>query len=130
MPVQQHRNKPAPHSVAISETYNGPIPHPVLFQQYGATLQSAPERILSMAEDEAKHRRGMELEEAAHQRYMDRRVVIHELTGLLIGGMVAVGAFALSAYTFYLHMPVQGSILGTASIVSLAGVFVYGSRRK
>jgi uncharacterized membrane protein len=44
------------HAAAVEEQFSGPIPHPNILESYNRILPGAAERILSMAEEEQKHR--------------------------------------------------------------------------
>lgn len=62
-PVQQgiHNQVSLPSRVTqVTQTFEGPIPHPTLLSQYDALVPGAAERILTMAESEAAHRHSLE----------------------------------------------------------------------
>jgi uncharacterized membrane protein len=45
----------------IAESFSGPIPHPYIIEGYEKVLPGSADRILSMAETQAKHRQDLEI---------------------------------------------------------------------
>ncbi len=69
--------------VAMSQTYEGPLPTPADFSAYKDALPSAPERIMVMAEDEQRYR-----------QKINNKVVnlgaVESLCGMLIAFIVVI----------------------------------------
>lgn len=101
--------------------FAGPLPPPEIFQGYENTLAGAADRILTMTEGEAAHRRSME------KRVVTFDVVMQGM-GLIFGLIVALACIAGGVWCILDGHPVSGSLLGGTTIISLVGVFVYGSR--
>ncbi|WP_300162035.1 DUF2335 domain-containing protein [Solidesulfovibrio sp.] len=108
--------------IAAIASYSGPLAHPSFVKGYEEILPGAAERILTMAEAEGKHRREQESK------------VIHcevrcKTTGLWLGFAIGMLAIAGSCAVAIFASPLAGTTLGIGSIASLAGVFVYGSKK-
>jgi len=106
----------------VSAMYSGPIPPASELQGYEQIVPGAADRIIALAEGEAEHRRKQE-ERMVSSSCGDSRL------GLWLGffmGLAALGTSAIIArYDAY-----AGSAIAFASIGSLVGVFVYGSRQQ
>lgn len=103
--------------------FSGPLPSSEEMQGYEQAHPGAADRILSMAEGEANHRRKME-----------RKVVnldtMEHVVGLIFGLVVALAGIGGGVWCVLAGQALAGSVLAGATIVSLVGVFVYGSRMK
>ncbi len=108
---------------AIRASYSGPIPPAEELQAYEQVIPGAADRIITMAEEEANHRRKME-DKMVDSSCGDSRL------GLWLGFWVSLAALGLSGFIAYFSSPTAGSLLALASITSLVGVFVYGSRQQ
>jgi uncharacterized membrane protein len=104
-------------------SYQGPLPPAAQLEQYERTLPGAADRIMTAFEKQVDHRHRME------DRY-SKAACRDSTTGLWAGFIITLVALAASAVLIYLDKTVGGTILGTTSLGSLAGVFVYGSKVK
>ena len=105
------------------ESFEGPLPPPAVLEGYERVLPGSAERILRMAEQQAEHRRVVltTLVEADTSRAR---------WGLWLGAAVAV-AFILATTAMVLAgQTVAGTIVATADLLGIVGVFVYGARRR
>lgn len=104
-------------------TYIGALPHPDILEAYERLVPGSAERLLAMAEQQATHRMGLE-----------KRVVDHEVDqakgGLAAGLLVTMGMEVISGILVFKGYPAQAIALGGASLVALAGVFIYGTRSR
>ena len=50
-----------PGTIEVTETFSGPLPHPDLLRKYDSTMPGSAERIFRYVEQEAEHRRVLEL---------------------------------------------------------------------
>ncbi|TAF75565.1 MAG: DUF2335 domain-containing protein [Bacteroidetes bacterium] len=102
----------------ISRHYSGIIPPPEFMSHYAEINPDFPNRILSLTENEGKHRQQME-----------RKIVnfsfISEMAGI-VSGLFAVAMVCLLCYYFIeQNNPKEASHVAIAVIVGLAGVFVF-----
>lgn len=131
---EKHRSsdaESAPHTsnqpvkqASFTAQYQGPLPLPAHLEEFERILPGAAERILSMVEKQSAHRQ--EIEKTVI-RGDSRRSWI----GLFVGGFLAmtciVGGLLLASYG---EQPAAGTTIATASVVGLAGVFVYGTHSR
>lgn len=105
------------------EQYQGLLPHPKILDEYDQIVPGAAERIIRMAEDQAKHRQDLE-----------KMVIGSDTTdsnaGLKFGFILALLAIICGTSCILYGYSVSGGIMGGGAVPSLAGVFVYGSRQR
>lgn len=101
--------------------HTGPIPSPDVFKAYGEVLQDAPDRILRMAEDEAKGRRDREM-------WKVKGDVILAPLGVVCGFAIGVTTVIAGASVVMAGHDLAGFGLGGTGLASLVGVFIYGTR--
>jgi uncharacterized membrane protein len=106
-------------------TYVGPIPLPAMLKQFDEICPGEANRILRLAEDQARHR--MALEKKVVESDIRRSWAGLGAGTLVSGMMITFGYSAIMA-----GYGVAGGTLATAAVVGLASVFVYGtnSQRK
>jgi len=98
------------------------LPAPEDLERYGQVVPDGAERIMRMAENEAKHRQA--LENSLHQQEFAwlRR-------GQWMGFVIALAGFAASAWLGSVGSHWPAGLLGTGTLLSLVAVFVLGRRR-
>jgi uncharacterized membrane protein len=96
-----------------------PLPPPEQLRSYEEVLPGSADRILSMAERQANHRQDLERTtvEGGNRR---------SWWGLWIGGGIVLAVLALSGVLISEGHGLEGTVLGSVDLASLAGVFVYG----
>lgn len=104
-----------------SVTFSGPIPSPDNFERYNNILPGAAARILTMAENQSKHRLEIEKLVILSNIEKEKRAQHYGLT-IGISGIIGAVICILGGY------PAAGAILGSTSIAGLATVFVVGKR--
>lgn len=108
-------------SVQKATSFSGPLPPPEILEGYNNILPDGAERILTMAENQSKHR--MKLEDFA-VRESFRQSATGQKYGLCLGilGLILAALLAILG-----HETVAG-IFGSTTIVGLVAVFVIGKR--
>jgi uncharacterized membrane protein len=109
-----------PVMVEIAEaTFSGPLPPPDILRRYDEVVPGAAERILVMAEQQARHRRNLErtVVEGGSRRAN---------LGLWLGFILSIVVLALSAALIVNGYELAGTVIGSIDLVSLATVFVVG----
>lgn len=105
--VDGHETRAEAKALGMSAHYSfsGPIPPPELFAKYEKAFRGAGGRILSMAEDEAKHRREMErvehqaaIADARRGQYMGLAII---LAAMGIGAWLIYAGFAVGVPAFF-----------------------------
>ena len=103
----------------VHEAFSGPLPHPKILADYDKILPGTAERIITLAEAEAEHRRLLEKTainaEVEEKRRGQKYGLIIGCTG--IGASVLLGAMGTL-------MP--AAVIGGGTVVSLVTVFVIG----
>lgn len=104
--------------------YRGPVPPPQLLREYDEVVPGAADRILAMAEMQTMHRVDLE---ATVVKGDSRRSWV----GLWLGFALCLGVLVAGVAVCFGGSPTAGAAIITTTIVSLAGIFVYGqtSRR-
>ena len=106
-----------------SESFSGPLPPPQILAQYDQIHPGAADRIITMAEEQARHRRDLEANVLSSEMN-NARLGLHY--GLIIGlASVLGGVFCIAS-----GFEVGGLIIGGTGLTGLVGVFVYGSRQR
>jgi uncharacterized membrane protein len=110
-------------TIAIRESFSGPLPPPKLLAEYNTVVENGAERIMKMAENQSNHRISLEdhaiKEELRQSRY-------GQYFGFALG-ILGMGIAAWLAATG--HDTVAG-IFGTTTVVGLVTVFVIGKKSK
>lgn len=118
---------PPPNTVLTTraEMFSGPLPPPSILAAYSDIIPDGANRVMVMAEEQSKHRRWLE-------SYTLQSESRRANAGLGAGVVVSLAFLAASVFLIATGHEISGAVLGTVDIVSLAGVFVYGSesRRK
>jgi uncharacterized membrane protein len=106
-----------------TQSFSGPIPSPDLLAQYNQIIPDAAERILSMAENEAKHAHSIEmLALTSHAKEKKR--------GQYFGVLVTALAFITAGVALVLGHPTAAATIGSTTVVGLATAFVVGKKTK
>jgi uncharacterized membrane protein len=110
--------------------FSGPLPPPSHFAQYDTVVPGAAERILSLAEQESRHRRS--IEKMIAEAEVDDRVAARRERKRGQDYGLAIGLFTISAgaLTACLGHPIVGTFLGTGGVLGLVTAFVYGRRQE
>ncbi|MCY3860325.1 MAG: DUF2335 domain-containing protein [Gammaproteobacteria bacterium] len=119
--IPEKRRNELVRSLVLREEYSGPIAHPRIIAGYERFLPGSADRILTMAEEQQRHRFKMEEQ---HQKGAFQR----EKRAIDRGFILAIFLMVLSGVAIYLGSDLVGFGLIATSIVSLAGVFLYGHR--
>lgn len=105
------------------ELHQGPLPHPSILEEYDRILPGAAERILTMAEIQSSHRQ--KLEERALKT--ESR---NSLLGIICGGIIGLCGIILAGICIYSGKEWGGIGLGGATLCSLVGTFIYGTKQR
>jgi uncharacterized membrane protein len=112
--------------VALDEDgtpYPSPLPPARLLAQYEAVIPGSADRILTVFEQQASHR--MDLERMRLERDARRAD-----RGLMAGTVVALAVLVAAVYCASINQPWVAGVLGGLAIVTLAGIFIYGTERR
>lgn len=94
--------------------FQGPIPPPEIFREYGNVVKDAPERILKVFEQDSAHARELQMGALNAQKADNRRV--HWMAfGLIGGGYVLSLAFAMMDKDILAGIVLSTTIIGTVT---------------
>lgn len=115
-------------ALSIHKQHSGPLPAPETLKQYNDILPGAADRIISMAEEAAGHRRKMESGALTATVEEGERKHVEIRAGQKYGLWSTLAAFGVASLALLLGYPtVAGTICGVV-VVSLSTVFVMGKK--
>jgi uncharacterized membrane protein len=118
-PPQATQQKPTP--VATRSEWSGPLPQPAILEEFGHQVRDGAERIFHQFEAEARHRREMEIREIS-ERVRERK------TSQILAGAFFMIALGIALYALHVGAFVAASIIGGATIASIAAAFLLKHR--
>jgi uncharacterized membrane protein len=107
----------------VAVSFSGPLPPPEALKRYDEIVPGAAERIIKMAEQQAEHRRSLE-QQVIKSEIKNSKLGIY--FGFTIGIVGIIGAIVVAI----LGKQKFGGVIGLASLASLVGVFIYGSKSR
>ena len=106
-----------------TEVYSGPIPSPALLKQYDEIDPGRARRILALAEEQSRHRMGLE-----------KKVIGSDIwrswAGLVCGFIVALVGFGLAAFAVHHRQPVAASTIVLGEVGCLVWAFISGTNSR
>jgi uncharacterized membrane protein len=125
LPTQPSQPQPPSRGTLVHASFSGPLPPPEALDRYNQIVPGLAERIVAMAESQSQHRQALE------RKVIDSNIR-NERLGQVFAFFIAMTVVVGSLILLWHGRNLEGltGILGT--LVSLAGVFVYGrwSKRK
>jgi len=112
-----------PTFTAVSQSFSGPVPPPEIIEAYNSIVPGSGKMIFDMALSQQSHRQSLENKVIEADIKNSKR-------GSWFGFILGIIGFLVSAFALYLGHPATASVIGGASLVSLAGVFVYGTKSR
>jgi len=108
-------------TVTAVQAFSGPLPHPDILRKYEEIVPGAAQRIIKMAEDQTSHRKDLE-SKVIHSN------IVREKWGQTLGFIIAIVGLIVAGLVGVFGSAVAGGAIGIATLASLVGVFMYGSR--
>ncbi|MCJ2009385.1 DUF2335 domain-containing protein [Methylobacterium sp. J-092] len=115
---QQPSQDQQPTVIERNEFWQGPLPPPIVLDQFRQLVPDAPERIFAMWEQEAQHRR--ELEKASLNGNL-RTVRLGQWAAIAF----SLSALAVAALALALGYPSAAMVIGALDIAAVVGAFLY-----
>jgi uncharacterized membrane protein len=105
---------------------SGPLPSPDLLRQYEELSPGTTDRLIRIAEQEAEHRRKVELEIIAIQGRDQSSYRRSELWGQTFGFAIGVIAIVGAVFAAVRGEQVAASFIGTTGVGGLVSAFIIG----
>jgi uncharacterized membrane protein len=119
----RHNKSSSPPGALVAKAevtqVSGPLPQPDTLAKYNAIVPGAAERILAMAEEDARHLQAME-RASLSGAYAERR------TGQIFGLTIGLSALAVSIIAMVLGHELAAIAIGGTTVLGLVTVFVVG----
>lgn len=127
------------------EAWLGPLPNPDDYQRYEDTEPGAANRILTVAENEQRHSHDalrseqqyhheVTLNEQKHNHEMTRRTIAgndrRSYLGIILAFIIAMAGIGCGTFLSAIGREGIGAAFVVTPLVSLAGVFVYGTQSR
>lgn len=126
-PKAESKSLPASENLGFrGEYWNGPLPPPQLLNQYGEAIA---DRIVKMAEDEAKHRREMERCIVEAQVESDKRDHLEARRGQVCATIIALAFLVAATYCAMYGHQIAASVIGASGISGIVTTFIIGRRQ-
>jgi len=106
-------------SIQILESHSGPLPKPEMLEKYDKVVPGAGERIIVMAEEQAKHRQKLE-EKVVFSKSGDSRL------GVWFAFILAFTSIICGCFLIYNNKSVEGLSTIITAIAALVGTFIFG----
>lgn len=109
--------------IAQSTSFSGPIPHPDILAKYAEIIPNGADRILTMAENQSRHRQCLE-----KWAIIGGTVLSH--FGVVCACIIAL---VVSYYGYLLILrgyTITGTIFSGVGLVGLVVAFIYGTRSR
>ena len=110
-------------SVARSNFFSGPLPHPDHLREYENILPGSADRVIRMAEEQAQHRRQLETLVFTSNTKLEAR-------GQILGFLIAITALVGGGYIMASGQSVWGAAVAISAVAGLSGLFVWKSRER
>lgn len=107
----------------IASFFSGPLPHPETFKQYEEILPGSADRILTMAEEQGRHRREIE-------KIVIKNEARNSSRGLLFAFIVAVIIVLVGGTLVFFDKAGWGLALILTGLAGLVGTFIKGRKDK
>lgn len=102
---------------------NGKLVDPAILTDYSKILPNAPERILSMTEDELRHRRWLE-----KTALIGNLIIAH--LGIVFAAILTLCFLVGGVICIMYDHDLAGGALISSALVSIVTAFIYGTRNR
>jgi len=124
-PEREAEKKELEISATVS-SFSGPIPPPELIAAYEKVIHGSGERILRMAEEEAKHRKNMDLLSIKNQERLIDNDNNKQRKAQIFAFIISLGILIIAFYAIQEGAYHTAAIIVGTTITALAGVFIGG----
>lgn len=110
-------------SIQIMESYSGPLPKPEILQKYDEILPGSAERIMKMAEEQAKHRHKLE-EKVVFTNSGNSRL------GVIFAFILTIVTIVGGGFLIYNNKGLEGLAAIITAIGALSSIFIFGKNKE
>lgn len=114
----------------VMQGYQGPLPPSQELDRYNKIDNTFANRIVTMAENQAKHRQEMEQINANNQTKIIKREARDSLLGLIFGLIIVSGALYLAWLMIKAHQYTGGIFTIFTVIGTIVAAFIIGNKSK
>jgi len=120
----QNHNNSLNRQISVQlESFSGPLPPPQVLAEYERVVPGAAAKILDMAMSQSEHRKSLET------KVINSNIGNSKL-GLWFGLFIGVVGIIAGTILGLHDKQIAGGVIGGGSLVSLVGVFIYGSQQR
>lgn len=101
--------------------YSGPVPPPAMLEEFDRIEPGRAAKLMQLAEDQSRHRMHLE-------NFVIKSDVVRSWAGLVTGGILSAGIVTGGCILVATGHDWAGASIICSTLVSLAGVFVYGRK--
>ena len=112
----------------IQQEFEGPLPHPKTLAGYERIEPGTANRIICLAENEARHRHEMEHKMLDAEIAGNRKEASEVFIGQLFGFVIAISTIVGGVYTAVNGAEWPGAVIGSTGVTGLVSVFVLGRK--
>lgn len=125
LPTNQRQNNISQNRQIITqvESFSGPIPHPQILSEYERIVPGSAAKILDMAVSQSEHRKSLEIKVISTN-------INNSKLGLWFGLIIGLAGICAGTILSLHDKQIAGSVIGGGALVSLVGVFIYGSQQR
>lgn len=103
--------------MVLHKSHKGSLPAPEDLAHYDEVCPGAADRIITMAESNMAHRQAMESNMLRSEYGLRTR-------GQYLAIAALVAMLAVITFTFWIGQPIAGSVLGSATLIAVTGMFL------
>lgn len=130
-PFPPSKNQPKQQvQVVQAAQFSGPIPPPDILLEYNKVLPNLAERIVTLAEGEAAHRRSPENTELQAGINLAGKQFTEARIGQFLAFGIGVIAIVSGIYGATHGAPFAGGTIGSAGVIGLVSVFILGRHQQ
>ena len=122
-PQQQLFAKAVQSFSVRGEHFSGPLPPPDVLRRYDEIFPGLGERIVAMAENQSRHRQGLEKTVVEGRAANERR---GQTYGFILAPLIGLGSIGIIA----IGRSTEGLSIILGELAALVGVFIYGRKRQ
>ncbi len=110
------------------EEFSGPLPHPMMLDQYEQICPGAADRILTMSESSLKHFQEMEARKSTRSDSLVSVFAKSTMLGTIFAGLIGIAGIICGTYLAASGATTEGLSTIFGPLAALVGVYLYNQR--